>query len=571
MKRMIRQGARKHAIVGGLLVICLCGLGGGVASQPGPSPRILARVGDLEVSAEAFRTSYIDYLLRTGLRDQPSLRRSFLENMVATRLLVQETRAEGFEDEPAYQFREEQLRRKLLVEVYAHRLLFDTLSVDDDEVRAMFVRAYTQQKVRHLYARTREQADVLYARLQAGETFEALAREVFADPRLAETGGSLGYVGFDEMDAAFEDAAYALEVGEISEPVRTAYGYSIIQVEDRFTNPMLTELDYAQKRANMRAFVLRRKRLQARSEHVRRLTEALNMTFEETAVQGVLGQISGAGGVDGDEGHRHLLSETLVTFGAPSERQAWTVDDFRERARFTSEEQRTQVRTRQDLVDFIQGLVVRDVMMARAQARGLDATPAFRQAVQEATDEVVLERFRDNLAAEVTVPEDSIRRYFDTAPSTEFVNPARVRVGEIMAATKAEAEQVQQQLAHAPFEALARTHSLRPGARTSGGDLGFLTASQLGPLAEAVFEAAEGDVLGPLEVKGHYMLLHVGARQPERPMTYAEARPHIADILRYHYTEARKKAAYAAVRARYDIDVDTQLLYSMLLSDENDT
>ena len=561
---------RKYIIGIGLLAVCLFGAGRSLSVQPDPPSPVVARASDVEVTAEAFRARYVDYLLATGLQDRPALRRTFVDNLVATQLLVYERREGGIEQEAAYQFRQEQVRRKLLLEAYAHRALFDTLVVREAEVQAMFVRAYTQLQARHLYARTREQAEALYARLQAGESFEALAREVFADPTLAQTGGSLGVFGFDEMDPAFEDAAYALAVGEISEPVRTVQGYSIIQLEDRFTRPLLTEFEYAKRRANLRAYVLRRKQQQARSAHVGQLAVEMDPVFEEAALEGLLGQITGAGMVESEEDLRRLLAEPLVAFGPPSQRRVWRVEDFRERAQFTSEAQRAQVRTRRDLVDFVQGLVVRETMMDRARAQSLDATPAFEQALREEMDAFVLDQARTHLAAGVDVPEDSMRRYYETAPPGEFVEPARARVREILVATEAEAAALKAQLSTTSFEALARSHTVRPGAREVAGDLGWLTGKQLGALAGPVFNAAVGDVLGPFEWQQRYALFRVEAQQPERPQTYEEARPAIAQMLRYQYVEAQKRAVYDDLRARYDIDVDTDLLYALPLTHKTD-
>lgn len=208
--------------------------------------------------------------------------------------------------------------------------------------------------------------------------------------------------------------------------------------------------------------------------------------------------------------------------------------------------------------------------MDRAEARGLAATPAFEQRLAEALDEYVLDRIGERLGAEVTVPEDSARAYFESAPGHEFVHPEKVRVGEILLATEAEAERVKAQRPHTSFETLASAHSLRPGARETHGDLGFLDGNQLGPLAQEIFDASEGAVLGPFEAKGYYALLKVGAHRAAQPMTYDEARGQIAAMLRYRYTRAHRRAVYDELHTRYDIDVDTDLLYTMPLDQGNE-
>ena len=103
-------------------------------------------------------------------------------------------------------------------------------------------------------------------------------------------------------------------------------------------------------------------------------------------------------------------------------------------------------------------------------------------------------------------------------------------VGALSQVVQAEADQVKRQLAYASFASLVRTHSLRPGARETAGDLGFLTAQALGPLAEDVFGASEGAVLGPLEIQGRYLLLHVG--EPYDPVVLVDALNSSASAIR---------------------------------------
>jgi peptidyl-prolyl cis-trans isomerase SurA len=69
-------------------------------------------------------------------------------------------------------------------------------------------------------------------RIQKGESFEQVARGTSDDPSVKVNGGNLGYFTVFQMIMPFEDAAYSMKKGEISEPVRTPYGYHIIKVAD---------------------------------------------------------------------------------------------------------------------------------------------------------------------------------------------------------------------------------------------------------------------------------------------------------------------------------------------------
>jgi len=81
--------------------------------------------------------------------------------------------------------------------------------------------------------RTREQAravaEKVLERAKAGDDFSRLAVDYSDEPGAAQRGGSLGRFGHGQMVRAFEDAAFALEVGGVSDIVETSFGYHVIK------------------------------------------------------------------------------------------------------------------------------------------------------------------------------------------------------------------------------------------------------------------------------------------------------------------------------------------------------
>lgn len=82
----------------------------------------------------------------------------------------------------------------------------------------------------HILVETKEQANDIAAQLADGGDFAELAAEYSTDTASAENGGELGSFGTGEMAAEFEEAAFAMEIDEISEPIETEYGFHIIHV-----------------------------------------------------------------------------------------------------------------------------------------------------------------------------------------------------------------------------------------------------------------------------------------------------------------------------------------------------
>lgn len=81
-------------------------------------------------------------------------------------------------------------------------------------------------------AEAKARIEAIRARLTAGEAFATVAQEVSQDPGSASQGGDLGLLGQGVMDPAFEGATFALELGQLSEPVRTPFGYHLIEVTE---------------------------------------------------------------------------------------------------------------------------------------------------------------------------------------------------------------------------------------------------------------------------------------------------------------------------------------------------
>jgi peptidyl-prolyl cis-trans isomerase D len=94
---------------------------------------------------------------------------------------------------------------------------------------------------RHILVATEEEARAIIVRLGKGEDFAAIAAAESLDTSNSTTGGDLGWFYTGQMVEPFETAAYALAIGEISEPVATDFGYHVIQVLGHEVRELTTE------------------------------------------------------------------------------------------------------------------------------------------------------------------------------------------------------------------------------------------------------------------------------------------------------------------------------------------
>ncbi|MDL0429929.1 SurA N-terminal domain-containing protein [Marinobacter sp. TBZ242] len=132
--------------------------------------------------------------------------------------------------------------------------LAETVEISDEQLRDFYEQrsaelAREERRASHILIEGGDNADEIMAtiqqRLAEGESFASLAEEFSIDTVSAEQGGDLGFAGRGVYDPAFEDALFALEEGEISDPVSTSFGVHLIRLEDvqRVDPPPLDEVE----------------------------------------------------------------------------------------------------------------------------------------------------------------------------------------------------------------------------------------------------------------------------------------------------------------------------------------
>ena len=84
-------------------------------------------------------------------------------------------------------------------------------------------------KCSHILVKKQSEAIEILDKIKTGEKFGKMAKQFSTDSGSAKRDGSLGYFGRGKMVKEFENAAFALQAGQISEPIKTQYGYHIIK------------------------------------------------------------------------------------------------------------------------------------------------------------------------------------------------------------------------------------------------------------------------------------------------------------------------------------------------------
>jgi peptidyl-prolyl cis-trans isomerase C len=166
-------------------------------------------------------------------------KREFLEEIIKEELLYQEAKKGGLDKDEDFKNKVEEFKRMNLVSTLLKKEVEEKVTVDDQEVRDFYNRHQEsfklgeEVKAQHILVATEEEAKDILKRILKKESFSELAKNFSKDEGTAKNSGELGFFGRGRMVPEFENAAFSLKPGEISEPVKTQFGYHIIKVLEK--------------------------------------------------------------------------------------------------------------------------------------------------------------------------------------------------------------------------------------------------------------------------------------------------------------------------------------------------
>ena len=160
-----------------------------------------------------------------------------LQELINQKLMAIDAKDSDLLDNEDFKYEFESMKDNFISQ-YVIKTVLNSVTVSEEEVRDFFEtnkNAFGENEsvsASHILVGDLSKAENLYEKIQNGEDFATLAKENSTCPSSAN-GGDLGYFGRGQMVKEFEDMAFSLEVGAVSKPVKTQFGYHLILLNDK--------------------------------------------------------------------------------------------------------------------------------------------------------------------------------------------------------------------------------------------------------------------------------------------------------------------------------------------------
>lgn len=207
--------------------------------------KIVAKVNGNPIYESEVRNKIKSFLEFNGLSNNPKfdfdnlnteMKNDIIKNIILGDLVLKEAKTNKVEDDSDFKGALEFTKNQLIQKFYLEKIIKENVTEAklQEEYKKLSSEMSTKDeyKVAQILVSSEEEAKVIKSKLDKGEDFIKLAKEVSKDPT-KDGGIELDYFTTGQMVPAFESATEKLKIGEISAPIKTDFGYHIIKLIDK--------------------------------------------------------------------------------------------------------------------------------------------------------------------------------------------------------------------------------------------------------------------------------------------------------------------------------------------------
>jgi len=524
----------------------------------GDNAHVLAAVGSYNITLSEFENRYENYLFNSGVKDNLVTREAILNNMINEILLFNYDSNDAILKDPKYQKELNWTKNQVALAYLKDQEIYASISVSEEEIREAFVRVNEKIAARHLYAESEEEANNLYELLKIGVDFDFLAKQVFTDSTLRNNGGYLGYFTWGDMDPSFEDAAFSLKVGEVSQPVKTEHGYSIIKLEDRISHPLLTEYEFLKKKSHLERVLKIRKKKPSEREYLKKVFDFEKVSFNQDALENILSELTGSVLV-AESNNRDKSYSKCVEYEGKIYSQNEIVNRIDNIPLYNKE----KIVSLETLQSVITGLLLQEKLLKIAHDKGYDSNPLVLDTFDKMSNNLFLKFKRKEIGDNSDVPDSSTLQYYSDNIQS-FSSERELNLQEIILDDKHLADSLLNEIkSGTDFGDIAQKNSLRRWTAEKNGEMGFSPVSKFGMLKDTLWNSSVGEIIGPINIQDYCGIFKVLGKSDSKPFEFEKVKSEVIGAYKRVHNKELVKKYLEKLHSKISIKINKQLLGSI--------
>jgi parvulin-like peptidyl-prolyl isomerase len=579
------RAARRPLAGGGLAAVLVAAvlLAALAARSGGEDDPVLAKVGRSRIITRSELEGQFKRLQVPPDADPDSVRKALLESLIQKELLVLEAKERGYFD----------ARVDSTAEAYGAALLRDQVrdgegrvdtTVTDAEIDAWIARGKDEIRMRHIIHWSQGAIDSARRRIDAGEGFAAVAKEVSLDNQTAPDGGLLWWLTDRQLITEFREALYPLAIGKVVGPFQSVYGWHLAVIDS--LRPVAAT-DQALDRTTLKADILATRQGDRRNAVLAGYRQDHGYRPAEKALSDVVFEAEAA--LSAAQGDSVFSMASLRSKWAPREPDRAlatynegrvSVADYHDRVLGGSVQNLNRRLNQFGVRADVREIFYERVRLAEARQRGLDQEPDWKRKVALKREELAVDRLYGQMTEDIRFADDELRAYYDEHPEQfhqdEIVRYSFFRVDDPSVAQwlVEELEPIAQvafdstitaaerQRASAMFDSLEAEAAKNGHVIESQRDSGRREAAMAPKVAEAARTMKVGEVGHIVEAEGLHTVFILMEHTPEGTVPFEKAKWRVERTLANTESEKRLKAMLDDLEGKYGVERHVERLGS---------
>jgi parvulin-like peptidyl-prolyl isomerase len=347
-----------------------------------------------------------------------------------------------------------------------------------------------------------------------------------------------------------------LNVNEISKPVKTAQGYSIIKLESKVQKPLLTEYEFQNKKAHLEKVLRIKKKIPAEQEFINTVFKRSDLTFDENVLRDILSGTFNNENPESDNPDKY--QQECVSY----KERKYSRQEIEDKIFTLPDEHVRRINSIEVLKAVVEGLLVNEILYAMAVDKGYASVETVKEMIEGYNKNIFL-KHKVNYITQNSSLSDSVLIKFYKDNIHSFSKERELNLQEILVDNQHLADSLMSLIKNGQdFGKLANEFSLRKWSAENNGVMGFGPISRFGSYKDLFWKSEIGELIGPIQIENMYGIFRVLGKTDSKPIDFEIVKSEVLKAARSENQTEAVREYVGKMKKKINVSININLLGS---------